>query len=134
MSEPFTYNKYLSMSDNLPFEDADRIYSMLLENANTEDEDFEDLWTDFVKVAARYANIRATWYLLSRSPRMESDDARTACHDSVICHLNAIARCMEMKGWNTAWRDELGRNERLHRKRIGDFACYVAYVYAVNSR
>ena len=50
MSEPFTYNKYLSMSDTLPFEDADRIYSMLLENANTEDEDFEDLWTDFVKL------------------------------------------------------------------------------------
>lgn len=134
MSKPFLYEEYLDMSDALPFEEANRIYNMLLDNANTEDEDFEELWADFMKVAARYANIRANWYLISRTERMETDDARTACHDSVIVHLNAVTRCMEMKGWETAWRNELGRDERLHRKRIGDFACFVVYVYGVIAR
>ena len=107
---------------------------MLLDNANTEDEDFAELWEDFVKVAARYANIRATWYMISRQERMDTDDARTACHDAVISHLNAIWRCMKMKGWDNTWREELGLDEFVHRKRLGDFACYVAYVYGLNSR
>ena len=96
MSKPMQYDDYLGMSDSLSFEEADRIYKLLIDNANTEDEDFAELWEDFVKVAARYANIRATWYMISRRERMETDDARTACHDSVISHLNAIWRCMKI--------------------------------------
>ena len=134
MSKPMQYDDYLGMSDSLSFEEADRIYKLLIDNANTEDEDFAGLWEDFVKVAARYANIRATWYMISRRERMETDDARTACHDSVISRLNAIWRCMKMKGWDNAWREELGLDEFVHRKRLGDFACYVAYVYGLNSR
>lgn len=134
MLQPVMYDEYLDMSDCLPFEEAGRIYTCLIDNANTEDEDFEELWEDFVKVAVRYADIRANWRLISRAQRMETDDARTACHDSVISHLNAVTRCMEMQGWDTGWRDELGRDERLHRKRIGDFACYIAYVYSLIAR
>lgn len=134
MDRPYVYDEYLGMSDALPFEEAGRIYNMLLDNANTEDEDFADLWEDLMKVAVRYANIRANWYLISRQERMDTDDARTACHDSVISHLNAITRCMKMKGWDISWRDELGSDEFIHRKRIGDFACYLAYVYSLIAR
>ncbi|MDO4804908.1 MAG: hypothetical protein Q4A32_08825 [Lachnospiraceae bacterium] len=134
MTEIATYQEYLDMSDRLSFEEAERIYGHLIDNANTEDEDFEELWHDFLVVAIRYANIRANWRMISRQERMDTDDARTACHDSVISHLNAVTRCMEMNGWDTAWRNELGRDERLHRKRIGDFACYLAYVYGLNAR
>ncbi len=134
MSKPYTYNEYLEMSDALSFEEADKIYRMLLDNANTEDEDFLELWEDFMKVAVTYANVRGNWKLFPRGQRRHTDDERTACHDAVISHLNGLARYMEMQGWDTAWRDELGRDERLHRKRLGDFGCFAAYVYSVIAR
>ena len=43
MSKPMQYDDYLRMSDSLSFEEADRIYNTLLDNANTEDEDFAEL-------------------------------------------------------------------------------------------
>ncbi len=134
MSKPYTYDEYLEMSDALSFEKADKIYNMLLDNANTEDEDFLELWEDFMKVAVTYANVRGNWKLFPRGQRRHTDDERTACHDAVISHLNGLTRYMEMQGWDTAWRDELGRDERLHRKRLGDFACFAAYVYSVIAR
>ncbi|MCR5294674.1 MAG: hypothetical protein K6E30_05800 [Lachnospiraceae bacterium] len=134
MAKTYTYDEYLEMSDALPFEEADKIYRMLLDNANTEDEDFLALWEDFMKVAVTYANVRGNWKLFPRGQRKHSDEERTACHDAVISHLNGLTRYMEMLGWDTAWRDELGRDERLHRKRLGDFACFAAYVYSVIAR
>ena len=134
MIKTYCYDDYLGMSDALPFEDADRICKMLLDNANTEDEDFLELWEDFMKVAVKYANVRGNWKLFPRGQRKHTDDERTACHDAVISHLNGIARYMEMQDWDTKWRDELGRDERLHRKRLGDFACFMAYVYSVIAR
>ena len=53
MSKPMQYDEYLGMSDSISFEEADRIYTMLLDNANTEDEDFAELWEDFAQVSAR---------------------------------------------------------------------------------
>ena len=112
MEKPYVYDEYLSMPDALSFEEAGRIYNMLLDNANTEDEDFADLWADLMRAAVRYANIRANWRLISRQERMDTDDDRTFCHDSVIIRLNAVTRCMKMNGWDISWRDELGSDER----------------------
>ncbi len=134
MAELRTYDDYLAMPDALSFEEACSIYRQIIDNANTEDEDFEELWQDLMEVSVRYANIRGNWRLISREERMETDDQRTACHNSVITRMNALARCMKMKGWDDAWRERLGADERLHRKRIGDFACFLAFIYSVNAR
>lgn len=134
MAELRTYDDYMKMPDALPFEEAGILYRQIIDNANTEDEDFEELWQDLMEACVRYAQIRGNWQLISREERMETDDNRTACHNSVITRMNALARCMKMKGWDDGWRERLGADERLHRKRIGDFACYLAYVYSVNAR
>lgn len=134
MADLLTYEDYLHMPDSLPIEEAGAIYRQIIDNANTEDEDFEELWQDLMEASVRYANIRGNWPLISREERMRTDDQRTACHNSVITRMNALARCMKMKGWDNVWRENLGADERLHRKRIGDFACYLAFIYSVNAR
>ena len=67
---------------------------------------------------------------MERQQRISEDDARSKKHDSVIIKFNMLAKYMEMQGWDSSWREKLG-NER---KRIGDFACYIEYVYGINAR
>ena len=68
--------------------------------------------------------------------KMEQDPGRTSCHDSVIVRFNQLARYLQSHGKAAAWRDTLGYEEedRYFRKRIGDFACYLAFVNSLLAR
>ena len=67
-----------------------------------------ELYNELMKVAARYATIRANWLLLSREEKNEQDSGRTSCHNSVIIHFNMLARYLKKNGKAAVWRDELG--------------------------
>ena len=47
-----------------------------------------ELYDELMKIATRYAAIRANWPLLSREEKNEHDSGRTSCHNSVITHFN----------------------------------------------
>ena len=57
-------------------------------------------------------------------------------HDTLIINFNTFARYMKSRGHSTEWRDALGDETVLPkiRKRIGDFACYLVFVNALNER
>ena len=95
-----------------------------------------ELYDELMKVATRYAAIRANWLLLSREEKNEQDSGRTSCHNSVITHFNMLVRYLKQQGKAAAWRDELGYEEDnpYNRKAIGDFACYLAFVNRINAR
>lgn len=95
-----------------------------------------ELYDELMKVATRYAAIRANWLLLSREEKSEQDSGRTSCHNSVITHFNMLVRYLKQQGKAAAWRDELGYEEDdpYNRKAIGDFACYLAFVNGINAR
>ena len=93
----------------------------------------QEILQDYLMAAAKYANVRACWNILSREEKMDTDANRTACHNKVILHLNILARYLASKGKDVSWRDELG-DDSLHRKKIGDFACYVACIEGLNAR
>ena len=64
------------------------------------------------------------------------DAQRSSCHDALIAKFNIFARYMKGQGYSTEWRDILG-DENVNpytRKRIGDFACYLVFVNAINER
>ncbi|MEI3147239.1 MAG: hypothetical protein V8T10_04535 [Merdibacter sp.] len=100
------------------------------------DVDALELYDELIKIATRYATIRANWLLLSREEKNEQDSGRTSCHNSVIIHFNMLARYLKQQGRTAAWRDELGYEEDdpNNRKAIGDFACYFAFVNGINAR
>ena len=74
--------------------------------------------------------------MLERAEKAERDSGRTACHNSVIVKFNMLARYLKMQGKDAAWRDMLGYEEedKLNRKTIGDFACYLVFINSINSR
>ncbi len=125
------YEEYLNKSnDTLTLEDANRILSSIQSSIDATDEDAVELYNDFLEGAFAYATVRSGWLLLSKEQKMDQDKGRTLKHDSVINRVNILARYLEKTSKDVVWREELGDS----RKRIGDFACYVALFYGLAAR
>lgn len=127
------YEEYLKRIDTLTIEKASEIYRTIIESLDLDENDDREILQDYLMAAAKYANVRACWNILSREEKMDTDANRTACHNKVILHLNILARYLASKGKDVSWRDELG-DDSLHRKKMGDFACYVACIEGLNAR
>ena len=138
------YKEYMGQPDALGFEEAMEIYEKITAQLNMENEDDREMWADYRQAAGNYAAIRAKWPLLSMEDKMETDAARTAAHNRSITALNLLARWYLRTGRDSAWRTQLGdvswqkpgydvANE-IHRKKIGDFNCYVALVLGLGAR
>ena len=119
----------------MAFETMQTIHAEMLVEIGV-DKDALELYDELLEVATRYAAIRANWLLLSREEKNEQDPGRTSCHNSVITHVNMLARYLKQQGKSATWRDELGYEEDnpYNRKAIGDFACYLVFVNGVNAR
>ena len=130
-----TYEEYLKRPKAITFEKMQTIHTEMIAEIGT-DVDALELYDELIKIATRYATIRANWLLLSREKKSEQDSGRTSCHNSVITHFNMLVRYLKQQGKAAAWRDELGYEEDnpYNRKAIGDFACYLAFVNGINAR
>ncbi|MGK0576014.1 hypothetical protein [Macrococcus capreoli] len=127
-----TYDKAKEQHDLLDFETAQNIYSKMITGINLSDSEFKEYWDDFINGCIEYSNFRSLWLTISREEKNNQDlDAkRTSTHNELIRSLNVIMRYLQQESKDTSWYDEITEN----RKRIGDFANYIAYIYAVNSR
>ena len=130
-----TYEEYLKQPKAITFGKMQIFHAEMLAEIGA-DVDALELYDELIKIATRYATIRANWLLLSREEKNEQDSSRTSCHNSVIIHFNMLARYLKQQGRTAAWRDELGYEEDdpYNRKAIGDFACYFAFVNGINAR
>ena len=124
------YDTYKQNPDPILVEESEILFGEMVKEEYLRDEDYKEILEDLLGKAVEYASIRSKWLLMERQQRISEDDARSKKHDSVIIKFNMLAKYMEMQGWDSSWREKLG-NER---KRIGDFACYIAYVYGINAR
>lgn len=127
-----TYDKAKEQHDLLDFETAQNIYSKMITGINLSDSEFKEYWDEFITGCIEYSNFRSLWLTLSREEKNNSDfdKRRTDTHNGLITKLNVVKRYLDNEGKNTNWFDEITQE----RKRIGDFANYIAYIYAVNSR
>ena len=105
-----TYEEYLKQSKAITFEKMQTIHTEMLAEIGADAGSLE-LYDELMKVATRYAAIRANWLLLSREEKSEQDSGRTSCHNSVITHFNMLARYLKQQGKAAAWRDKLGYEE-----------------------
>lgn len=128
-----TYEAYLNHPSGnvLTLEDAQAIYSKMTDGIQKcQLEDKYEFWNDFLKGAAEYTYIRNKWEFMSREEKYEADHGRTMTHDGFITSVNVLSRIMGKEGVDNSWHDELGED----RKKIGDFACFVAYVTGISNR
>lgn len=94
-----------------------------------------ELQHDFFRLCVDYARQRAEWTFLSGDERRERDASRTATHNALISQTNALARNMREAGEDASWRADLGDSrEREGRRRLGDFACYIFCLLAIEQR
>lgn len=130
-----TYKEYLETQKSLTLEEMQELHEQLLSEIGT-DPDALELYEDLVIASTEYAEVRANWLLWDLATKRNRDPGRTARHNTVIVACNMAARYLKSKGYEAAWRDVLGYEEedRYYRKRIGDFACYLAFINGLNAR
>lgn len=116
------------MAEILTYDEAQEIYNVINANLDRTDEDIVGLYKDMISRAVRYAHIRAGWNALSREQKLEQDDSRTSAHDAFIMSVNIISRTQGNIG--SQWRERLSDD----RKRVGDFACYIALFEGIEAR
>lgn len=133
--EVYTFEQYLKEPYALDFHQMQRIHGELSEEIG-EDPEAVELYEELIDAATRYAAVRAKWFRMSKEEKIDTDSLRTSHHDSVIIHLNMLARYLKMQGKKALWREQLGDVEEngYIRKGIGDFACYLVFVNSICAR
>lgn len=140
-----TFKHYLTLNESMDFEMMTSIHQEILTQADMQDEDFQWLWQDCVHYAIEYSRIRSQWHFLSMEEKQSQDASRTSLHNNLIGCFLSLERLFEQSGWQSErWTERLFLQQKIekrtkedvqsHRKRIGDFANYLAFVYALNGR
>lgn len=116
------------MPNILTYDEAKEIYEIMSSNIDLNDEGYAFLYNRMISNAVYYANIRAGWNALSQEQKRNTDESRTMAHDAFISSITSIARLEEEIG--AKWLQQLSDD----RKRIGDFACYIALFQGIDAR
>lgn len=130
-----TYEEYLEKPKSLTIEQMHEIHTeMLIGIAN--DSDAMELYKELIQQSTKYADFRSKWLTWDRITKIERDDSRTSCHNSLIIKFDMLARYLKSKGKEVTWRDALGyeKDDKYNRKTIGDFACYLVFINSLNAR
>lgn len=126
-----TYESNLKEPNSITLEECEKIYMDIVHQIEIRQDCMaERLFTEMQKCAISYAGIRANWFNLSYGERAAADGDRTRKHDLFIRAKDRLAEYMYENKMNIDWDDALGN----HRKRIGDFACYMVFLIAVSER
>lgn len=127
--------------DVLSFEESEKIYNTIVQDIDLNNSEEMEYWNDFINACSNYTAERSSWLLLNKKQRIDRDKNRSSIHDGLLVKLNIIKRVFESKNLNVEWFNVfkidsiLGdEKENINRKRIGDLANYIAYIYAINSR
>ncbi|PIO78104.1 hypothetical protein [Streptococcus parauberis] len=126
----FSYDDFKNEKGIILFSEAEQIYSNLINSSNQLDKEFQEEWTTFVLLCVEYASARGKWLTLSREEKLANDEARTVTHNKVIYQLKLLKGLANEQDNDITWFESFNDD----RKRIGDFACYVAYIYSINGR
>jgi hypothetical protein len=93
------------------------------------------LWVELRRAAVAYFAERASWKLAPPDGRPALEQGRTSAHNVFIDACNALSRRCVANDLDQDWRRELGDAQTMEgRKRIGDYACYLAFSLAIEAR
>ena len=144
--ELYTFEQYTEMPDSLGIDEMITIEQCITNfvRKNSNDDDLQELYEDFVNHCLRYAQIRQNWVLLTTQEKENADPDRTAAHDALISSMRPLFRYMINIADNSADKDQMQKiwkmvslennKGEVVRKRIGDFACYLAFITGLNMR
>lgn len=130
-----TYDTYLAGPKSLSVSEMAQLHKEIILEIN-EDEEGQELYDEIIKTAIDYVGIRASWAIMSKEEKSEKNPKRTECHNMLIVKFDALSDYLRQRDKAAAWREILGYEEenKYCRKRIGDFACYLAFINGLNTR
>lgn len=97
--------------------------------------DYPALLQQVRRLAGEYLKSRIDWVNAEPDKLAEIDIARSRAHNAFISALDALTRYAAAKGSGLEWRRVLSHGgDTEERKRIGDFACYIAFELAIQAR
>ena len=126
----FTYNDFIKDKRIITFEEAGIILDELIKSSNIYDPEFQRYWKELIEYSAKYAEMRGKWRILTKEEQDALDDSRRNIHNRIRDNLIFIRGLAQINGKDTSWFDKFHDD----RKRMGDFANYLNYIYAVNAR
>lgn len=136
------YTKYLESIEHLTLEEMNEIYSDILTKSVQQNEDFQFFWHELIDNAISYTTVRSNWSI--HEPKIT--DRRSEKHNAVINSFIALERVFNLNHWDSSfWTEKLFLNKEqpkqrlledvtIHRKRIGDFANYIVFMQALETR
>lgn len=139
------FQNYLKMKEALSFDQMVQIHENILNNADSTNQDFLEVWENIIQSAIKYTTTRAEWNYLNNEQKLDKDTSRTMEHNTVLNNFIVLERIFKLNAWNSdVWTKELflegdvpnrtRQDVTEHRQRIGDFANYLTFVYAINGR
>lgn len=139
-----TYQDYLTATpnDHITVEECGELLDEIIAAMDLTDDFYQETWETFVHTATSYTRIRADFALMTIVESSEEGTKRTAAHNSVISALAAVAKLQAQDGRDYSWATKLNidltnpdvAKAKLNRRRILDFANYITYVTALDSR
>ncbi len=138
------YQNYLQKKDHMTLEEMEKLHNNILKISDKTDLDFLEIWENLIQNSIKYTQIRADWNFYSKEKKLDADSNRTNIHNLVIDSFIILERYMSKENWNIEWtkllfgennaKDRVREDVSEHRKRIGDFANYLAFIYALHGR
>ena len=125
------YMEYLvGVKESLSVVDANDIFCEIEKDVASLGDVAKEMYDKFISSAISYAMVRSSWLLLTEEQKSALDKNRAIKHDLVITNIDILSRYLRENGKECDWRKELSDS----RKRIGDFACYIAFIYGLKAR
>ena len=124
------YKEYLRNDNILSFEEAAQIMESILSTTGSNTIEGKELVNTMICRAVDYADIRARWGLFTTIEMARMNGIRSQYHDLFIQATDKLADYLMENGCEILWREQLGDD----RKRIGDFACHIAYIQGIDAR
>ena len=139
------YNNYLTIREHITFEQTSKIHEEILETADFTTEGVSEIWKDLIESATKYIATLTEWSYLTKEQKMSKDSSRMMEHNTLINNFIVLERVFKMNSWKSdTWTDQLflqediqkrtRQDETEHKQRIGDFAYYLTFIYAINGR
>ena len=125
--------------DGMTIEEADEIFEEYYRTIDFSEEYFAEEYQKLVTDALKYAAMRAEWACMGREQKIAEDSRRTSLHNTFLNDVARYAGYLKRNGLDVHWFEMLGQEiepEEINfrRKRIGDWACYIALFVSLQAR
>lgn len=115
----------------MSFEEAMKIYEKIVEIA-TKDGEVSRALSGLIERAIAYSEYRLRWNLMKPQERCDEDAERTRKHNLFIKAKDEVLQLVKKEDVMAFF--ELQELIGSGRKRVGDWACYIACIYSVYQR